>query len=405
MSELHVRGFRAGAVAAGIKYMERLDLGMIWSDTPAHAAAMFTRNDVKAAPVIDGMNKLLHNRENMRGIVVNSGNANACTGPVGIRDVTEVAGLAAEKAGCRPEDLFVASTGVIGLPLPMERFRQAVPGLADTLSENGFNDVADAILTTDTVRKTAFRKFQAGGVEIRMAGMAKGAGMIGPDMGVPSATMLAFIITDAPVEADWWQDALVRAVDASFNSIIVDGDTSTNDTVIALANGMATGRPGTQTATDPDMKKKVCQALSDISMELARQIVMDGEGATKCVDVTVSGAVSKEDADRAARTIACSPLVKTAFFGNDPNWGRILAAAGRAGINMNPEGADLYIGDVMVASDGKGAGGDAEKRAAAIMRGREFAIRLDLNMGDESATVITTDLSDEYVHINADYRT
>jgi glutamate N-acetyltransferase/amino-acid N-acetyltransferase len=405
MSELHVRGFRAGAVAAGIKYMERLDLGMIWSDTPAHAAAMFTRNDVKAAPVIDGMNKLLHNRENMRGIVVNSGNANACTGPVGIRDVTEVAGLAAEKAGCRPEDLFVASTGVIGLPLPMERFRQAVPGLADTLSENGFNDVADAILTTDTVRKTAFRKFQAGGVEVRMAGMAKGAGMIGPDMGVPSATMLAFIITDAPVGADWWQDALVRAVDASFNSIIVDGDTSTNDTVIALANGMATGRPDTQAATDPDMKKKVCQALSDISMELARQIVMDGEGATKCVDVTVSGAVSKEDADRAARTIACSPLVKTAFFGNDPNWGRILAAAGRAGINMNPEGADLYIGDVMVASDGKGAGGDAEKRAAAIMRGREFAIRLDLNMGDESATVITTDLSDEYVHINADYRT
>lgn len=405
MSELRVKGFMGAAEAAGIKYKDRLDLGLIYSEAPACAAAVFTRNDVKAAPVLDGIRKMTFNRRAMRAILVNSGNANACTGSEGVQASEKAAGLVASAIGCSENDVFVSSTGVIGVPLPMEKFEAAIPRLAASLSLDGLDHVADAILTTDTVRKTSARKIEINGIEINMAGMAKGAGMIGPNMGPPSATMLAFILADAPVEAAWWQVALNRAADASFNSIIVDGDTSTNDTVIALANGMATDMASFSEKDRICLKDKVSDAMMEISMDLARQIVLDGEGATKCVDVTVSGALTEGDAEKAARTIACSPLVKTAFFGNDPNWGRIFAAAGRAGINMNPEKADLYVGDVLIAAQGRGTGPESEKEAAATMQGREFSVRLELNLGDKLFTVVTTDLSDQYVHINADYRT
>lgn len=406
MSDFVVKGFRGAAVEAGIKYSGRKDLGMICSDVPSIAAAVFTKNLVKAAPVIDGMNKMLQGPEDMRALVVNSGNANACTGSQGMLDVEHSAILAASESGCRPENVLVASTGVIGVPMPMNAVSAAIPGLVSSLDYSGLMDVAQAMLTTDTKVKTSFKRlnFKANG--FNMAGMAKGAGMIAPDMGPPSATMLAFILTDAPVEQGWWQDILTNAVESSFNVITIDGDTSTNDTVYALANGMAFERSLFSEKEDfLEFKSIMNEALSEVCRDLARQIVLDGEGATKCVDITVCGAASVEAAEQIARTVASSPLVKTAFFGNDPNWGRILAAAGRAGVCFNIEKIDLFIEDVKIAGSGMGTGIEMEKAAAEIMKEREFSIRLNLNAGTKEFTILTTDLSDGYVHINADYRT
>ena len=405
--EFKVKGFRGNAVEAGIKYSGRLDFGVICSDVPSVAAAVFTRNHVKAAPVIDGMAKVSSNASGIRAIVINSGNANACTGERGMRDVEQTALEAARHLGCSGNDVLVSSTGVIGVPMPMERVCEAMPALCNGLSDNGLLGVADAILTTDTVRKTALRTFDFEGVQMTVAGMAKGAGMIGPDMGPPSATMLAFIMTDALVEQEWWQGVLEKATDASFNSIIVDGDTSTNDTVIALANGMAlSGGKERILAADDHLKRHLSEALFEVCQELARKIVLDGEGATKCVDIMVEGAESEDAAEKIARTIATSPLVKTAFFGNDPNWGRIIAAAGRAGTGIVPDRATLFIGNVKIFENGCGVGGDdVENAAYEIMKQREFSVTLRLGMGNYSCKITTTDLSVGYVRINADYRT
>ena len=402
MAGLGVRGFRGAAVAAGIKYENRLDLGLIVSDVPAVSAAVFTRNVVKAAPVLEGMRHMNGSDSRISAIVVNSGNANACTGKRGVEDYRTVCGSVASVLGIPAGEVVFSSTGVIGAPLPVERFEKAIPGLVKGLSETGLDAVAQAILTTDTCPKTAVRRATIDGIEITLAGMAKGAGMIAPSMGPPQATMLAFIMSDAAVEQAWWQEALERAVETSFNRITVDGDTSTNDTVYALANGMAGNTPLKEGSTGADTLEAL---LHELLLELAVQIVRDGEGATKCVAIHVKGAGDDASALAVARTVADSPLVKTALAGEDPNWGRILAAAGRSGVSFDPEKVNLWIGDVQIAASGMGTGAGQEAAASGVMKQREFSIVLDLGCGAGSTTVYTCDLTDEYVHINADYRT
>ncbi len=398
---MKIPGFLASAVPAGIKYQNRLDLGLILSCVPAVIAGVFTTNAVKAAPVIAGIERIAHGPSYARAIVVNSGNANACTGDQGMKDVETTARHVAQSLGMEPKDVLVSSTGVIGRPLPMERIEAAVPGLVAGLSEDGLERVAQAILTTDLVTKTAIRQIRILGTRVTIGGIAKGSGMIAPSMCPPHATMLAFLMTDAALDPAWAQAALARTVDATFNRIIVDGDTSTNDTVLLLANGMAGNHP---LAGDAD-GKPFEQALHDVCAELARKIVEDGEGATKCVSVFVTGARTDESADAIARAIATSPLVKTAFFGEDPNWGRILAAAGRTETDLDQTRISLSIEDIPIVSQGIGLGDGQEALAKTAMAKRAFAVKIDLGLGAGSAQIVTCDLSADYVRINADYRT
>ncbi len=401
MDLLSVKGFSGNAVAAAIKHRDRLDLGLLYSERPATVAATFTRNKVKAAPVMDAIGRLGSGTEQFRAILVNSGNANACTGSRGLEDVRDLRRWGADILNIGEADVLISSTGVIGERLPMERIKAAMPGLVDGLSANGLELVAEAILTTDTVKKTAFRRINVDGIPAVICGMAKGSGMIGPNMGPPQATMLAFIMTDLKVVPDWWQKALEKAVAVSFNRIVVDGDTSTNDTVLAMANGMAGNDPISERHLGPEIEK----TLSALAMDLARQIVRDGEGATKCIGLNITGARSDADAERVARVICGSPLVKTAFFGEDPNWGRILAAAGRAGVELDPGRLALRVGDVELVRNGQGTGTEAEWLARKIMEKRDFDLTLDMGLGKGSIRFLTCDLSDEYVRINADYRT
>ncbi len=398
---LLVPGFKGSAVSANIKYQGRLDLGLIASDDPAVLAAVFTRNEVKAAPVLAGLDRLSRGMPYARAVVVNSGNANACTGNDGIADVHEICSLVAKEMGTTPEDVMVSSTGVIGQPLPMGRITDVVPELVRGLSENGLEAVADAILTTDTVRKTVIRHIDVGGVEVTVAGMAKGAGMIGPNIGPPQATMLSFVLSDAKVDPAWWQGALERTVSDTFNRITIDGDTSTNDTVLALANGLA----GNKEISEVYYGEPFEYVLKELLQDLARQIVVDGEGVTKCVTLVVKGARTGEEADRIARTVAESPLVKTAFFGEDPNWGRILAAAGRAGFPLDQGLISLSFDDIEIVRMGMGVGKEAEDLAKQAMAAGEFTVVLDLGLGQEEARILTSDFSTDYVRINADYRT
>jgi glutamate N-acetyltransferase/amino-acid N-acetyltransferase len=396
-----VPGFKGSAVSAGIRHQGRLDLGLIASDEPAVLAAVFTRNEVKAAPVLAGLDCLSRSGPYARAVVVNSGNANACTGNEGVSHVHEICSLVAREMGINSDDVMASSTGVIGEPLPIGRIRDAIPSLVKDLSENGLEAVADAILTTDTVRKTAVRHIDIGGIEVTVAGMAKGAGMIGPNMGPPQATMLSFVLSDARVDPAWWQNSLERTVSDTFNRITIDGDTSTNDTVMALANGLA----GNMEINDAQYGEIFEAILKGLLQDLARQIVMDGEGATKCVTLVVRGARTKDEADRRARTIAGSPLVKTAFFGEDPNWGRILAAAGRAGFPLDQGLISLAFDGIEIVRMDTGAGKEAEELAKKVMAAREFTVVLDLGLGQEEASILTSDLSIDYVRINADYRT
>jgi len=398
---LLVPGFKGSAVSAGIKYQGRLDLGLIASNEPAVLAAVFTRNEVKAAPVLAGLDRLSRGGPYARAVVVNSGNANACTGIEGVAHVREICALVAKEMGITPEDVMTSSTGVIGQPLPMGRIRDAIPILVRGLSENGLEAVADAILTTDTVRKTAVRHIDIGGVGVTVAGMAKGAGMIGPNMGPPQATMLSFVLSDARIDPAWWQSALERTVSDTFNRITIDGDTSTNDSVMAMANGLA----GNMAINDVQYGETFKYVLKDLLQDLARQIVKDGEGVTKCVTLVVRGARTGDEADRIARTIAGSPLVKTAFFGEDPNWGRILAAAGRAGFPLDQGLISLAFDDIEIVRMGTGVGKEAEDLAKKVMTAGEFTVVLDLGLGQEEARILTSDLSIDYVRINADYRT
>ncbi|MEW6427271.1 MAG: bifunctional glutamate N-acetyltransferase/amino-acid acetyltransferase ArgJ [Thermodesulfobacteriota bacterium] len=392
MEHFHVQGFRAAAVEAAIRYRNRLDLGLIVSDVEAVAAGVFTTSLVKAAPVLLDMEHIEDGRA--RAILVNAGIANACTGEAGLATARATARLTAEKLAIDERLVQVCSTGVIGQQLPVEPFAAAMDGLVARLRPDGLDEVARAIMTTDTVKKTAHRTVTVGGRTVTLAGMAKGAGMIMPNM----ATMLAFVCTDAAVAAPALRAMVKKAADRSFNAITIDGDTSTNDTVLVLANGLA-ANPVIE-AEDAVFFPTLCDLLRD----LAFQIVADGEGATKFVTVRVTGAANDQEADQAARTIANSPLVKTAFFGSDANWGRIIAALGRSGVPFDPYRVDISFDDAPMVRDGLGLGKDAEKLATEVLKGKRFTVGVDLKSGNGCAEVYTCDFSLDYVKINADYR-
>ena len=393
---MDIKGFKFSAVEAAIKKPGRLDLAVIFSEVPAAVAAVFTTSRVKAAPVLLDIERVKNGL--CQAVVVNSGNANACTGQQGMDDARETARLMAEGLGLPDETVLVSSTGVIGQPLPMERMRKGVPNLIEGLSSGVMDDVARAIMTTDTFPKMEARKGVAGGVPYTISGIAKGAGMIMPNM----ATMLAFIVTDAAVEPAWLKKIYKEANDASFNIISIDGDTSTNDTSLIMANGMA-GNPQIKGGT-PDADTFV-RLLQEMLLSLAKQIVKDGEGATKFVEIIVKGAGSGAEAKQAAMTIANSLLVKTAFFGQDANWGRILAAVGYSGVEVEANKVELFFDEVQLVRNGVFAGGDAEARGSEVMKKKEFTVTVDLKVADGRATVYTSDLSYDYVKINADYRT
>ncbi len=391
-----VKGFRFSAVEAAVKKPGRLDLALILSEVPAVTACVFTTNRVKAAPVLLSLERSAAGTA--QALVVNSGNANACTGTQGISDAAETARLVAKECGIAEELVLVASTGVIGKRLPMERMRAAVPALVHAPPSRSMEEVARAIMTTDTFPKLESREGEAGDKRYTISGVAKGSGMIMPNM----ATMLSFLVTDAAVEPGFLDKAFRNAVDSSFNIITVDGDTSTNDMASIMANGMAETpviREGTPEA------ERFASLLGDILLSLAKQMVFDGEGATKMVEIIIRGAASSADAKRAAMAVANSSLVKTAFFGQDANWGRILAAVGYSGAEIDQDRASLYFDDVQMVRDGVFVGGDAETRGTQILKKRKLSVTVDLKLGEGSASVYTCDLSHDYVSINADYRT
>jgi glutamate N-acetyltransferase/amino-acid N-acetyltransferase len=393
---MDIKGFQFSAVEAAIKKPGRKDLALIFSEVPARACAVFTVNAVKAAPVLLSAERI--RTGTAQALLVNSGNANACTGEMGMVVSRESTHLVAEGLGISEDNVQVSSTGVIGVQMPMERIRSAIPALIDGLSSGTLDDIAQAIMTTDTFLKMEARNGQAGDCSYTVAGIAKGAGMIMPNM----ATMLSFIITDANVDGAFLDMAFRKAVDTSFNAITVDGDMSTNDTCLILANGMA----GNQEITAGTPESQTFEALlHDVLLSLAKQIVKDGEGATKFVEVRVTGALHDADAKLAAMAIANSSLVKTAFFGQDANWGRIFAAVGYSGAQVDQSLLSLSFDDVRMAHNGIFTGGDAEVRGTEVLRKKEFTVTVDLGLGDGTATVYTSDLSHEYVSINADYRT
>jgi len=390
-----VPGILAAGMASGIKKADTPDLALIVSECAATAAGVFTTNRVAAAPVLVDRERL--RRGAARAILVNSGNANACTGRQGYADALEMAALAARALGLSPEEVLLGSTGVIGKPLPMERIRAAVPVLATRLRREGGEEAARAIMTTDTTLKTAAAEETIGGRTVTVGGIAKGSGMIHPQM----ATMLAYLATDAKVSRAVLQRGLRQATERTFNRIPVDGDTSTNDTVLCLANGLAGNRPITPGSADA---RRFQGLLERVCLDLAKHIARDGEGATKLVELVVNGARNEADALRVATTIATSSLVKTAWFGEDANWGRIMAAIGRAGVRLAPDKIGIAYGDVAVVRRGIGLGQAAEERANAVLKEREFSLTVTLGSGKGTARVWTTDLSPDYVTINASYR-
>ena len=385
-------GFRAGAAKAGVKHgrPERLDVALIVSERPCAAAAVFTTNQVIAAPCV--VTRRHVERGPLRAIVVNSGNANACTGEQGERDAVAMAEAAASVVSCSPYEVAVASTGVIGFKLPVERIAAVLPGIA--LTESGWDDTSRAMMTTDTRPKVAERELNLTAGTVRIGGVAKGSGMIHPNM----ATLLAFVTTDAAVEPGDLRRIVSRAADTTFNAISVDGDTSTNDTLLVLANGASGVTPkGEDLAVFEEGVRAVCA-------DLARMIVADGEGATKVFEVHVRGAATPADARLAARTITNSNLVRTAIHGGDPNWGRVLAAAGRSGARVDDRKASVRIGDLFVYRSGAPlVVADADVRA--LFAADAVEIEVTLGLGDGEATAWGCDMSAEYVRINAEYMT
>ena len=422
MAERVPVGFTFAGVPAGIKKTGAADLALIVSDRPCAAAAVFTQNRFPAAPVLYDRRLVAENSAGLRGVVINAGCANACTGDEGLADAAQMAAEAELAAGLPPHTCAVMSTGVIGVRLPLDKIRAGVRLAATQLTASGWETAACAIMTTDTRPKVAFREVDG----IRLFGMCKGAGMIHPNM----ATMLAAIVTDAAIAPAALDKVLRGAVEVSFNSISVDGDTSTNDTVLVLANGAA----GAREVQSPEALSAFTAAFTSLCTDLAQQIVRDGEGATKFITIHVTGAASHADARRAAKAIANSPLVKTAFYGGDANWGRILCAVGYSGAAVEPDRADLWIaarhgghgshgvagydagGEEAARHGGHGgpllqlvAGGRplaySEAEASAIFAGSEITVIVGLGLGDGEATVWTCDLSHAYVDINGHYRT
>jgi glutamate N-acetyltransferase / amino-acid N-acetyltransferase len=387
-------GFSAGAVYAGIKTPGpgKLDLAILASDRPALAAGIFTTNAFCAAPVTVSRRRVARGRA--RAVIVNAGNANACTGEQGLADANEMADLASRKIDSSPDDVLVASTGLIGVPLPMDLVRQGAKAIEFT--PDGGSRFAQAIITTDTRTKEAAAELDLGGHTVRIGGAAKGAGMIHPNM----ATLLVFVSTDAAVEPAFLQDAIRRAGADSFNMITVDGDTSTNDTLVVLANGAA-GNPVLSGGEDGE---RFVAALTYVCGELAKAVVSDGEGATRLIRVEVRGAASDEDARAAARSVVRSPLVKAAVYGSDPNWGRVLCAIGYSGATVDPERVDLFVGDVKLVNAGAPVDGSREA-AEPIMREHEVCFLADLHVGAAAATAWGCDLTEAYVVENSAYST
>jgi glutamate N-acetyltransferase/amino-acid N-acetyltransferase len=392
---LPVRGIRLGAAGAGIKRVDRDDVLVIEAVAGATCAAVFTRNAFCAAPVVVARE---HLASSPRWLLVNSGNANAGTGQQGLDDARKTCLALADQLGADAHQVLPFSTGVIGEFLPVARIETALPTALAALDEHGWDHAARAIMTTDTRPKTASRQVEVGGESVTVTGIAKGAGMIHPDM----ATMLAFLATDARVAQPDLQGLLGRAADQTFNCVTVDGDTSTNDACVLLASGVAKNqlRPNTP---DFDLFE---QAVTEVCAELAEAIIRDGEGATKLMRIRVEQAASVEEARTVGRTIALSPLVKTAFFASDPNWGRILAAVGRAGCDaLVIEGVSIWLDEVQIVDRGARAPGYTEADGARVMRQDEILVRVALGRGRDAATVLTCDFSYDYVRINAEYRT
>ncbi len=383
-------GFRAAGVACGLKPNHALDLALVGSDSDCTCAGMFTTNRVQAAPVLYDKETLEKNRTAIRAVVANSRCANACTGEPGLADARAMADAAARAIGCRADQVLVLSTGVIGTRLEMDKIRAGISQAAARLSVEGGMDAARAIMTTDTRPKTNELRF----TNYALGGMAKGAGMIHPNM----ATMLSVITTDAKIAPDLLDQALRAAASKSFNRISIDGDMSTNDTVLVLANGASGKEIGDLEIGD------FTDALTTVATDLAKQLVRDGEGATKFVEIDVTGARDENEAARVAQAIANSPLVKTALYGGDANWGRVIAAAGYAGVTVEPSKMKLWFGDVNVFANGTPTNFNEQDSTRAIS-GKDIFIRLDLGQRDASAVVWTCDLSHDYVTINGKYRT
>jgi glutamate N-acetyltransferase/amino-acid N-acetyltransferase len=394
--QYRVPGFKAGGVAAGIRYQGRPDLALIISEVSATAAGVFTTNKVQAAPVLLSRSHLTGNRA--RAIVANSGIANACTGEGGLQRAKSTAHMVAQAVGCPIYEVLVASTGVIGMDLPLEPVSNYLPKLVSSVRVDGWLDAARAIMTTDTVPKIHMVRGRVQECPFTVLGIAKGAGMISPEM----ATLLSFVATDAAISPDALQTLVREETDRSFNRITVDGDTSTNDTLFVLANGFAGNRP----IHNLDSSDGEClrQALGEVLLKLAKMIVEDGEGASKFVKITVKGGSGPAEALLAARTVANSLLVKTALFGEDANWGRILAALGRAGVDLAPERVKLFFNDVKLVEKGVAVGGDAETKVSKILKESSFSLTVDLGQGKAQETVYTCDLGLDYVKINANYR-
>ncbi len=389
------KGFVFNAVSCGIKASDRLDLGLIYCPKEVVCAGVFTQNLVKAVPVLLGQE--IVKKKVSRGILVNSGCANACTGEKGLEQARILLKALAKELNISSEKILPASTGVIGAHLPLEKMLPKLQELCQGLASNKYELVAKAMMTTDTFPKVVHQRVQIGTQSCQILGLAKGAGMIAPNM----ATMLAFILSDVEIPAEDLQTLLQEAVSRSFNRITVDGDTSTNDTVYALASGKS-GLSLTSKDKGYESFKKV---FIKVCRDLAYLIVKDGEGANKTVFIKIVGANSEEEAKILAKTVANSLLVKTAIFGEDPNWGRILAAMGRCGISFNPYKVNIFIGPVQIVKDGLGLGAEAEEKAHKVMGKDEFDILIDLQMGRTQAEIITCDLSYDYVKINAEYRT
>lgn len=399
-----VAGFSSAGVHAGLKKERELDLALIVSDVDCVAAGVFTKNRIKAAPVLVNQEHLLKNPEQIRAVAINTVSANAATGETGMVNARKMAEITAGQIGCKPEQVFVMSTGVIGTHLPMDKIQSGLEDASQNLG-NHWLDSAHAIKTTDSFEKIASINVETSSGTYTIAGITKGAGMIAPNM----ATMLGTLVTDAKLPLKLAQKALTDASNLSYNRIVVDGDTSTNDMVVLLANGAS----GVEIASQPDFKAFV-EALTQLGTYLAQQVVRDGEGATKFITIDIRGAKSTADAEKIAHTIASSALVKTAFYGNDANWGRIVAAAGRSGIEFDANRLSLWIAEgeslendergLMLFENAAKADYD-ESEATAIISANSVYVTLDLASGDGQAIVWTCDLSHEYVSINAEYRT
>lgn len=385
-------GILAAGISCGIKEGSKPDLALIYSVVPSRVAGLFTTNKIKSASIKVSMEHLANGRA--QAVIINSGNANAVTGKWGLADAQKITKLVAAQLRINEEDVLIASTGKIGVPLPMAKIASGLKEIIGRLSEDGSQEAANAILTTDTFPKTAAVEIELDSKPVVVGGMAKGAGMISPKM---QATMLAFVTTNCAIDEGLLRKALVRAVDRSFNAITVDGAQSTNDMVLILANGLAANR---KISKEDSSYQVFCRALEQVTIRLAKLIVKDGEGATKFIEVEVRGALSAKEAKLVAFSIANSNLVKAMLYGEDPNWGRIVAAIGSSGAQIEEEKIDIYLGDLKLTSKGCGIK-FSEEEAKKILKGKEIKIIVDLHLGEESAKVFTCDLTPEYVKINS----